>query len=193
MAFFFFELDWKYISSHLRLMIMLIMKNCSELCQPDIVWRIEPSGSCQTLTVQMSAVTASFDRRQTAVTGHECPDRVTAALVELLLLLEIVLTDQSLALLSSDPDRIWPLWTDTHLTLDTCPYNLHGFIWISISDLPEGRWCPWQIHRYQCGKLWYCSPDYKIQSGYCKPLSLWQASSVFLSQICISSHYHWPR
>ena len=70
---------------------------------PDIDWRSKPSGSHQTLTVELSAVTANSDRRQTAVTGQECPDRVTLALVELL---EIDLTDQSLALLSSDPERI---------------------------------------------------------------------------------------
>ena len=70
---------------------------------PDIDWRSKPSGRHQTLTVELSAVTANSDRRQTAVTGQECPDRVTLALVELL---EIDLTDQSLALLSSDPERI---------------------------------------------------------------------------------------
>ena len=66
-------------------------------------------------TEQVSAVNAVFLERQTWLTGHECPDNVRKAEEE------EEEEDQSLADLSSDPDKIWCPQMLTQRTLDTCP------------------------------------------------------------------------
>ena len=101
----------------------------------EMVMRTVPDGSCHTRRVQLSAVTAVWPRRQTEVTGQEWPDRVTTAL-ELLVTRKtssvtgdqdrilgylgwVLWTAQSLALLSSEPERMRSLDTETLRTRDT--------------------------------------------------------------------------